>query len=436
VPALFLQIRGSESASHDGSITNRAEAARCLELLRSLVRSGIPPTALGIICLYRAQATLIVSMLGGGETAAGGGGGAATAAGAHGGVGGGAGSSEAEALNAVTFSQEDELLRDVSVSTVDAFQGAEREAILVSTCRTDALGFVASPRRLNVTLTRARRHLLIVGSAAALLTDQRWSAILDAAAPLPDGCARGEALRPTEALLGLLREAEEGGAGQGGGVEGGERGGGAMESQRFIDAMVACDDDGSASGSEEELRGEGASGGSSSGDEENWLNDSDSDAATTPPHPIVAGGSAVYRAGDGSLTPVVVLKLHTDDPEGGVYVTIRLPDGRERHTELARLRPAGGWEAEARRGEEEGDGAQGWSEQEEEGPLPQPQWVGGASECLRASKQGIAGEADADAARPGHCCSPSRDTAGAAGGGGGGGCEEEGGAAHVLDLED
>jgi len=39
---------------------------------------------------------------------------------------------------------------------VDAFQGAEREVVLVSTCRTQSLGFVAAPRRLNVMLTRAR----------------------------------------------------------------------------------------------------------------------------------------------------------------------------------------------------------------------------------------------------------------------------------------
>ena len=35
---------------------------------------------------------------------------------------------------------------------------------------------------------------------------------------------------------------------------------------------------------------------------------------------------------------VTVIALHHDDPEG-MYATIRLPDGRERHTEASRLLP-------------------------------------------------------------------------------------------------
>ena len=55
----------------------------------------------------------------------------------------------------------------LTVSTVDAFQGAERDVILVATCRTtserSALAFIADPKRLNVTITRARHHLLVFG---------------------------------------------------------------------------------------------------------------------------------------------------------------------------------------------------------------------------------------------------------------------------------
>jgi hypothetical protein len=52
---------------------------------------------------------------------------------------------------------------------------------------------------------------------------------------------------------------------------------------------------------------------------------------------LVVGDEAAYRAGDGSLTAVSVVALHNDDPERGAYVTVRLPDGRERHTEVMRL---------------------------------------------------------------------------------------------------
>ena len=72
-----------------------------------------------------------------------------------------------------------------TVSTVDAFQGAERDVILVSCCRVHELGFLASRRRLNVTITRARHHLLLIGSAPALLTDGAWAALLEEAAALP-----------------------------------------------------------------------------------------------------------------------------------------------------------------------------------------------------------------------------------------------------------
>ena len=72
-----------------------------------------------------------------------------------------------------------------TVSTVDAFQGAERDIIVVSGCRTSAssLGFVGVPTRFNVTITRARHHLVVLGSAPALLTDGAWSALLEEARP-------------------------------------------------------------------------------------------------------------------------------------------------------------------------------------------------------------------------------------------------------------
>jgi superfamily I DNA and/or RNA helicase len=38
--------------------------------------------------------------------------------------------------------------------TVDAFQGAEKEVIIMTTSRTDRRGFIDDPNRLNVSLTR------------------------------------------------------------------------------------------------------------------------------------------------------------------------------------------------------------------------------------------------------------------------------------------
>ncbi|AKF83400.1 ATPase AAA [Myxococcus fulvus 124B02] len=60
---------------------------------------------------------------------------------------------------------------DVEVDTVDAFQGREKDAILVSLTRSNGegqVGFLNDLRRMNVALTRARRHLFVVGDSATL----------------------------------------------------------------------------------------------------------------------------------------------------------------------------------------------------------------------------------------------------------------------------
>ena len=43
------------------------------------------------------------------------------------------------------------------ISTVDAFQGGEKEVIILSSVRTQHVGFIDSDRRTNVALTRAKR---------------------------------------------------------------------------------------------------------------------------------------------------------------------------------------------------------------------------------------------------------------------------------------
>lgn len=55
-----------------------------------------------------------------------------------------------------------ELVR-VEVCTVDRFQGHEADYIMLSFVRTKSIGFLDSPNRLNVALTRARYQLMIFG---------------------------------------------------------------------------------------------------------------------------------------------------------------------------------------------------------------------------------------------------------------------------------
>lgn len=70
----------------------------------------------------------------------------------------------------------------VTVSTVDAFQGGEKEIIFLSTVRSNntgaGVGFTDEPRRLNVALTRARRHLIIFGHRETLSRSELWRSVL------------------------------------------------------------------------------------------------------------------------------------------------------------------------------------------------------------------------------------------------------------------
>ncbi|XP_011862621.1 PREDICTED: probable RNA helicase armi [Vollenhovia emeryi] len=74
------------------------------------------------------------------------------------------------------------------ISSVEGFQGQERKVIIISTVRScnnliaedvkHALGFVSSPRRLNVAITRARVLLIILGNPKLLVLDPYWRRVL------------------------------------------------------------------------------------------------------------------------------------------------------------------------------------------------------------------------------------------------------------------
>lgn len=69
----------------------------------------------------------------------------------------------------------DEMLRPlrkmITIDTVDAFQGQERDVIIVSMVRANSegqIGFLSDLRRMNVAITRARFKLIVLGSVATL----------------------------------------------------------------------------------------------------------------------------------------------------------------------------------------------------------------------------------------------------------------------------
>jgi len=129
------EIRAGQSYRHD------AEARLCAAWLRRATSCGrLRSEDFGVICLYRPQAEACAQ--------------AAAAAGVK-----------------------------CECATVDAFQGGEREAMALCCGRSSSThdSFSGCPRRLNVALSRARRHLVIFGSEAFLSGHQIFRHVLAAA---------------------------------------------------------------------------------------------------------------------------------------------------------------------------------------------------------------------------------------------------------------
>ncbi|QDU92820.1 AAA domain-containing protein [Lignipirellula cremea] len=69
----------------------------------------------------------------------------------------------------------------LEIDTVDGFQGREKEAVVISCVRSNAIGeigFLADARRMNVALTRARRKLIVVGDSATLSANAFFGKLL------------------------------------------------------------------------------------------------------------------------------------------------------------------------------------------------------------------------------------------------------------------
>ena len=72
----------------------------------------------------------------------------------------------------------------MEIDTVDAFQGREKDAVLVSLVRSNPdaqLGFLTDLRRMNVAMTRPRRHLFVVGDSATLGAHPFYTRFIDEA---------------------------------------------------------------------------------------------------------------------------------------------------------------------------------------------------------------------------------------------------------------
>ncbi|GAQ88406.1 RNA helicase nonsense mRNA reducing factor [Klebsormidium nitens] len=177
LPALlFLDTRQEAQEARDASSSyyNDYEANLAARMVNKLIDKGCRPGQIGVIVPYRAQASKLNSLLSELQS----------------------GTQPKKRRRKAALEDEDQLSDFVQVSTVDAFQGMEKDIIILSCCRTNGIGFLASPHRLNVAMSRARNHLLIIGCAPNLQTCPMWKELLTcirrtplayrpASAPLP-----------------------------------------------------------------------------------------------------------------------------------------------------------------------------------------------------------------------------------------------------------
>ena len=73
------------------------------------------------------------------------------------------------------------LPREMRISTIDSFQGQEKETIILSLVRSNddlIIGFLKDYRRMNVAITRAKERLYVIGDSATIGSDPFYSQFL------------------------------------------------------------------------------------------------------------------------------------------------------------------------------------------------------------------------------------------------------------------
>lgn len=119
------------------SYINKGEANAVYQLVNELLEGGATPESIGIIAPYRSQAEHI-----------------ADAMGANG----------------------------IEISTVDSFQGREKDCIIISLTRSNPdqkIGFLSEERRLNVAMTRAKFKLIIIGDSTTITNYPIFKAMIE-----------------------------------------------------------------------------------------------------------------------------------------------------------------------------------------------------------------------------------------------------------------
>lgn len=145
-PMMFWSNLGNEEISASGtSYLNRTEASNVEKIITRFFKAGVHPNDIGIITPYEGQRSYVVSSM----------------------------------QSTGTFKKEN--YKEIEVASVDAFQGREKDFIVLSCVRSNdhqGIGFLSDPRRLNVALTRAKYGLVILGNPKVLSKHPLWHYLL------------------------------------------------------------------------------------------------------------------------------------------------------------------------------------------------------------------------------------------------------------------
>ncbi|KFY69416.1 hypothetical protein V498_10476 [Pseudogymnoascus sp. VKM F-4517 (FW-2822)] len=145
-PMMFWSNLGNEEISASGtSYLNRTEASNVEKIVTRFFKAGVQPADIGVITPYEGQRSYVVSSM----------------------------------QNTGTFKKEN--YKEIEVASVDAFQGREKDFIVLSCVRSNdhqGIGFLSDPRRLNVALTRAKYGLVILGNPKVLSKHPLWHYLL------------------------------------------------------------------------------------------------------------------------------------------------------------------------------------------------------------------------------------------------------------------
>ena len=150
-PVQFIDTAGcgfDEQRTEGGESTSNPEEAQfVVERVRELIEAN-PNFQCGVIAPYRAQVDVLN-----------------------------------RCLDVVFGAQSLERSR-IDCSTVDAFQGQERDAMVISLTRSNPqgeIGFLKEYRRMNVAITRAKHQLTVIGDGATVAQDAFFERLIEAA---------------------------------------------------------------------------------------------------------------------------------------------------------------------------------------------------------------------------------------------------------------